>query len=125
MAYSSTSFSRLCSSILLRAQIERIALFFMILFTFAASDPQWIGWVCARSCCRLACSRSAGACAARRQQLSSANCLPPHAPPPARAQLTMTILLALVILIDYMFLTESDFLFDPSVSNFMRKNAPA
>jgi len=37
----------------------------------------------------------------------------------------MTILLALVILIDYMFLTESDFLFDPSVSNFMRKNAPA
>ena len=51
--------------------------------------------------------------------------LPPLPAPPARAQLTMTILLALVILIDYMFLTESDFLFDPSVSNFMRKNAPA
>ena len=37
--------------------------------------------------------------------------------PPARdlAQLTMTILLAILILIDYMFLDDSHFIFDPSI----------
>ena len=48
---------------------ELTLLFFLILFTFAASDPQWIGWVrgrrsarfregcCLSSCCALASLR--------------------------------------------------------------------
>ena len=54
--------------------------------------------------------------------LSTASSSLPLAPP-RRTQLTMTILLAILILIDYMFLDDSHFIFDPSIQ--VRRGARA
>jgi hypothetical protein len=36
----------------------------------------------------------------------------------------MTALLSILVMIDFMFLNEGDFLFEPDIKNYARKTAP-
>ena len=89
----------------------------MILFTFAAADPQWIGWVCVHKCINIKFSLAPPPprVAAPTCLLLSALAYP--------TQLTMTIILAILIVIDYMFLDDSSFIFDPNLQ--VRARPPA
>jgi hypothetical protein len=97
-----------------RRKLEFLVLFFMIVFTFAAGEPQWIGWV-----------RHSKELGFHRQSYRAGALHPPLARVPLLSmQATMTALLSILVMIDFMFLNEGDFLFEPDIKNYARKTAP-
>lgn len=78
---------------------------FMLLFSFAATGDMWIGWVRhAPVVLNYVCSADTAF---------------------ARVQATMTTILAILIIIDFMFLDDSQFVFDPDVKESWPRSALA
>lgn len=95
-----------------RRRLELLVVAFIALFAFASQGDQWIGWV--RAAARVRCGR----CWDRPAALSFEYASNPHTLTHTAArnlQATFGTMFSVIIMVDFMFLDDSAFIFDPDV----------
>lgn len=95
-----------------RRKLLFLILFFLVLFAFADTGSAWIGWVGFASIANFRCHCPVGRTARLFAYLRRL------------MQATIISMLVVLMIIDFMFLDDTYFTFDPDYKNYARKTTP-